>query len=100
MNVLRDACNTASTNSNVAQVSGAVKETVASTAKMLAEQNRTAAMVGVGSAAILAAGVSSNMLVDNLCTQLGYPFDLVVPGGFQHAPSHSMYTQLCACLFV
>lgn len=50
---------------------------------MLAEQDVSAAMVGVGSAAILAAGVSSDALVDNLCTQLGYPFDLVVPGGFQ-----------------
>lgn len=56
---------------------------MAATAEAMAEQDHAAAWIGVGSKAILAAGVSSDELVDNLASMLGYPFDLVVPGGFQ-----------------
>ena len=40
--------------------------------------------VGVGTAAITEEGISRAALTDALCSQVGYPFDLVVPGMLAH----------------
>lgn len=47
------------------------------------EVAKAAAMVSVGTAAVLEeAGDHDEELVNSICSMLGYPFDLVVPGGF------------------
>jgi hypothetical protein len=70
------------------QAVDAIKQTAAAISEVADEQHQAAtvakqaAMVGVGTTAVLAAGVSSNVLTDAICSMLGYPFDLVVPGRF------------------
>lgn len=85
------------------QVSTAIREKVATTVEIVAEQHKEsavakpAAVVGVGIASVVAAGTCSNELVDALCGLLGYPFDLVVPGG-SHACSTASLLFSCLSL--
>lgn len=57
-----------------------VKGKAASAAALLGMDGTMVSAVGVGTAAVTAEGVPEADLTDALCEQLGYPYDLVVPG--------------------
>lgn len=56
----------------------------ASAAAFVGMDGISVSAVGVGTAAVAEAGISDAALTDALCAQVGYPFDLVVPGMLTH----------------
>lgn len=66
------------------QVAGIVMGKAASAAAFLGMEGTSVSTIGVGTAAVMAEGVSSETLTDAVCGQVGYPFDLVVPGMLAH----------------
>lgn len=66
------------------QVACIVKGKAASAVALLGMDGTTVSAVGVGTAAVTAEGVPEEHLTDALCGQLGYPYDLVVPGMLAH----------------
>eukprot|EP00892_Ulva_mutabilis_P011717 jgi/Ulvmu1/8918/UM005_0009.1 len=66
------------------EVADVVTGKAASAAAYIGMDGINVSAVGVGTAAVTEEGVSQAALTDALCAQVGYPFDLVVPGMLTH----------------